>query len=144
MCHRLYSEFRFELSYQISVKNILREKIYRSKDSPVDIKAFIMLKRNYEDLLLVRHTTASEAEKNYEDLLKDGHTTVSEVNHYIQQSVECLWQYDQQPHFFASGYLKKPNPEELFYSSEDLVDLLEELLLTKQDRYERNCKHSLL
>ena len=70
-------------------------KIYCSKDSLVDIKAFIMLKRNYEDLLLVRHTTASEAEKNYEDLLKDGHTTVSEVNHYIQQSVECLWQYDQ-------------------------------------------------
>ena len=84
MCHRLYSEFRFELSYQISVKNILREKIYRSKDSPVDIKAFIMLKRNYEDLLLVRHTTASEAEKKYEDLLLVRHTTVSEANYYIQ------------------------------------------------------------
>ena len=43
-----------------------------------------MLKRNYEDLLLVRHTTASEAEKKYEDLLLDRHTTVSEANYYIQ------------------------------------------------------------
>ena len=52
---------------KISVKNIFREnffehilslnKIYCSKDSPVDIKAFIMLNRNYEDLLLVRRQT---------------------------------------------------------------------------------------
>ena len=52
---------------EIFFEHISLNKIYCSKDSPVDIEAFIMRKRNYEDLLLVRHTTASEAEKKYED-----------------------------------------------------------------------------
>ena len=37
------------------------KKIYCRKGGPVDIKDFSVLKINYEDFLLVRHTTASEA-----------------------------------------------------------------------------------